>query len=309
MKESLSVIIPVYGEKEIVPILYNRLVNVLKQLPIQYSIIYINDADPHGCESELEKIAKIDKNVVVINFVKNFGEEYAVKAGIDYCNADWAIIMDCDLQDKPEDIPKLYEKAKQGYDIVWGERVNRNDSLKKKFLSACFYFVFNRVSKVKIEKKIGSFSIGSRKIIELLKNNNSYTFNYIQAVKYLCLNESYVCIEKEKRLYGKSGYNILKGINLALKIIVSCQSKFFIIMVSIVSLASFFSLIFVLLNLCNYLELLKECHFVFLLILFLVLFLFGIMFFSMLILGMYCFISIKNHIMPLQYVIRNIIKN
>ena len=308
MKESLSIIIPVYGEKELVTILYNRLIAVLKQIPVNYNIIYINDADPHGCEVELEKIVQIDEKVVVINFVRNFGEEFAVKAGIDYCNSDWAIVMDCDLQDKPEEIPLLYEKAKEGYDIVWGERVSRNDSLKKKVLSNIFYIIFNMISTVKIKKKIGSFSIISRKVIEKLKKNNSSTFNYIQSVKYLEFKEAYVPVEKAKRPLGRSGYNFIKEIKLALKILISCPSKILILVVCISFILSFLSFIFILFGLYNGINLGQDYYEIFLSVLFLVLFLLVIIFLNIGILGLHVFINIKGDISPFQYVIKNIIK-
>ena len=225
MKDKLSVIIPVYGEKELVKILYDRLIFVLRQMPIDYNIIYVNDADPHGCKEELEKIAFIDEKVILINFDKNYGEEFAVKAGIDYCDSDYAIVMDCDLQDRPEDIPLLYQKIKDGYEVVWGERIFRDDSVIKKLFSSTFYFVYNLFSDVKINKRIGSFSVISKKIINILKSNNSYGFNYIQAVKNLKFKEAFVSIKKDKRPVGKSSYNFIKGLKLALKILFFCRKK------------------------------------------------------------------------------------
>jgi len=225
MTEKLDIIIPVWGEKELVPVLYNRLISVLKTMPVNYNIIYINDACPFNSIEELEKIAETDKNAQIISFSRNFGELAAVKAGIDNSSGDYAVIMDCDLQDAPEDIPKLYNKIKEGYDIVWGERVQRQDTALKKFLSNMFYFVNNALSEIKVNKKIGSFSIISKNVINELKNINSCTFNYIYSVKYLGFKEAYVPIAKNKREIGKSGYNIIKGTAYALKVIVFSSNK------------------------------------------------------------------------------------
>ena len=268
MKETLSIIIPVYGEKELVPILYNRLINNLKKIPVDYNIIYINDCCPFGSGEELEKLAKIDKNVKIINFTRNFGEASAVKAGIDFCNSDWAIIMDCDLQDRPEDIPLLYNKAKEGFDVVWGERIKRKDSFFKKFCSQAFYFINNTFSEIKINKKIGSFSIISKDVIQELKKIDTYTFNYIQMVEYQKIKKAYIPTIKNSREIGKSGYSFIKGTLLATKIMISNSNKpllipiissfimfilcFLLITMNIINTIKFDKLKFLILKLFNY---------------------------------------------------------
>ena len=223
--ETLAVIIPVYGEKELVYILYNRLTAVLRTLPVNYKIIYVNDNCPFGSGYELEKIAENDNNVTLINFSRNFGEAYAVKAGIDNCEADYAIVMDCDLQDLPEDIPALFNKAKEGFDVVWGERAERKDNFIKKLYSNSFYALTNMISETKIDKKIGSFSIISKKIINELKKMDDYSFHYIQMVEYLGFKKAYIQTTKAERPIGKTCYNFAKGLKLATNIIISTSTK------------------------------------------------------------------------------------
>lgn len=225
MMDKLAVIIPVFGEKELVGILYNRLKNVLATLPVESEIIYVNDACPFGSGEELAKIAESDDSVTLINLSRNFGETNAVKAGIDNCFADYAVVMDCDLQDLPEDIPLLYNKAKEGYDVVWGERVKRDDNFFKKFSSDSFYFFANLFSEIKINKKIGSFSVISKKVIKELQKINDYSFSFIQNVEYLGFKKAYVPVTKSERPKGKSAYNFVKSMTLALKILVSTSDK------------------------------------------------------------------------------------
>ena len=164
------------------------------------------------------------------------------------------------------------------------------------------------ISTVKIKKKIGSFSIISRKVIEKLKKNNSSTFNYIQSVKYLEFKEAYVPVEKAKRPLGRSGYNFIKEIKLALKILISCPSKILILVVCISFILSFLSFIFILFGLYNGINLGQDYYEIFLSVLFLVLFLLVIIFLNIGILGLHVFINIKGDISPFQYVIKNIIK-
>ena len=297
MKETLSIIIPVYGEKELVPILYNRLINNLKKIPVNYNVIYINDCCPFGSGEELEKLAKIDKNVKIINFTRNFGEASAVKAGIDFCNSDWAIIMDCDLQDRPEDIPLLYNKAKEGFDVVWGERIKRKDSFFKKFCSQAFYFINNTFSEIKINKKIGSFSIISKDVIQELKKIDTYTFNYIQMVEYLGFKKAYIPTIKNSREIGKSGYSFIKGTLLATKIMISNSNK--PLLIPIISSFIMFILCFLLItmNIINTIKFDK--------LTFLILFLFCILFVNLSIISLYIGIILKEVLKKPKYVIKN----
>lgn len=301
MRDSLSIIIPVWGEKELVPILYNRLIPILKEMPIDYHIIYVNDACPYGSGEELKKIADKDNNVKIINFSRNFGEANAVKAGIDNCNSDYAVIMDCDLQDRPEDIPLLFEKIKEGYDVVWGERVYRKDKKLKKFYSNTYYFINNCISEIKVHKKIGSFSIISRKVIEELKKVTDYTFNYIQIVEYLGFKKAYIPIVKDNRAFGKSGYNFIKGALLALRIMISSSSKplFIPIVTSLfMFLICFFGFFLLLINKIFY-----SMQYSFLIII--IFFMFGMLFLNLGIVALYIGVILKEILTKPRYVINN----
>ena len=305
MLDTLAVIIPVYGEKEIVDVLYNRLLAVLKTLPIEYKIIYVNDNCPYGSGDELEKIALKDKNVTLINLSRNFGEANAVKAGIDNCDADYAVIMDCDLQDLPEDIPALYNKAKEGYEIVWGERIRRKDTHLKKFCSNMFYKLTNIISEIKIHKKVGSFSIISKKVIEELKKINDYTFNYIQMVEYLGFKKAYIPTIKEERPIGETSYTLAKGALLALNIMVSTSNK--PLLIPIISSFAMFGLCFFLIIAYTIITTLDinlsfDRYFIIAII---SLFFAGILFLNIGILGVYIGVILKETLSKPHYVIKD----
>lgn len=301
--ETLAVIIPVYGEKELVKVLYDRLIAVLTTLPVEYRIIYVNDACPFGSGEELEKLSEIDKNIKIINFTRNFGEAVAVKAGIDNCDSDWAVIMDCDLQDRPEDIVALYNKAKEGYSVVWGERSERKDKLSKKFCSNMFYFINNLFSEIRIDRKIGSFSIISKDVIKELQKINDYTFNYIQMVEYLGFKKAYIPIVKEKRTIGKSAYNFIKGASLAMKIMISTSNK--PLMIPIISSMFMFFLCAVCIvavvvgSILN-----KNYNDILIIFMTIILFLAGILFLNLSILGIYIGIILKEILSKPHYVIK-----
>ena len=301
MKETLSIIIPVWGEKELVRVLYNRLIAVLKEMPVNYKIIYVNDACPFGSGEELKKLANMDKNITLINLSRNFGEAVAVKAGIDNCDTDYAVVMDCDLQDRPEDIPILFNKLKEGYDVVWGERVSREDNRLKQLYSKAFYIINNCISEIKTDKKIGSFSIITKKVINELKKINDYTFNYIQMVEYLGFKKTYVPITKSKRALGKSGYNFVKGASLALKIMISSSGK--PLLIPIFSSLFMFCLSFI----CIFLILINKILFSpqYLYMLIILFLMFGILFLNIGIVALYIGIIIKEILTKPRYVIDN----
>lgn len=224
-KDMISIISPVYGDKRNVKLLYDKLINSLSKINIDHEIILVNDCCPYGSGEEIEKIANIDKRVKFIDLSRNFGQHNAIKAGLDNAKGDYAVVMDCDLQDNPDDICKFYEEIKKGYDIVWGIRTKRKDNFFKIFISKSYQFVEKQLSNYTSPYDHGNFSIISRKVIDEFKKINNHNFNYCTVIHYLGFNTSYINIEKSQRAEGKSGYNIIKSIQLAAKSIIANSNK------------------------------------------------------------------------------------
>jgi glycosyltransferase involved in cell wall biosynthesis len=149
--KKISVVIPVFNEEENVPILYENLKKVLQKLPFDYEIIFVNDGSTDGTGRVLEEISKKDSKVKVIEFSRNFGQTPAMVAGIDYSTGDVVITMDGDLQNDPEDIPRLLEKIEEGYDVVSGWRKDRKDAaISRKLPSKIANWLIGRITGVKI---------------------------------------------------------------------------------------------------------------------------------------------------------------
>ncbi len=149
--KKLSVVIPVYNEEENVPILYKQLVEVLKELPYDYEVIFVNDGSTDRTGEILKEIARKDKKVKVIEFSRNFGQTPAIVAGIDHSTGDVIITMDGDLQNDPKDIPRLIEKIKEGYDVVSGWRKNRKDAaVSRKLPSKVANWLIGKLTGVRI---------------------------------------------------------------------------------------------------------------------------------------------------------------
>src|SRR5690625_4511143 len=125
--ELISVVVPVFGCQSSLVELCERLKSTLLTLTSNYEIILVNDDSPDAAWKTICLLSEKNQNIKGINLSRNFGQHHAITAGLDYTEGDWAIVMDCDLQDRPEEIPKLYEKALEGFDVVCGNRVVRQD--------------------------------------------------------------------------------------------------------------------------------------------------------------------------------------
>lgn len=224
-KELISVVIPVYGDKKLVNLLYKELLESFENIDADFEIIMVNDACPYGSGQEIEKIALIDNRVKFIDLSRNFGQHYAIKAGIDHASGDWLVVMDCDLQDNPKEIANFYQKAKEGHDVVFGIRAKRDDTFFKIALSKLFRLSAQLMKETSAGYDHGNYSIISKKVIDKFKNINDYNFNYCTVMDFLGFSPVYINIEKEKRAEGKSGYNIIKGIDLALKSIIAVSNR------------------------------------------------------------------------------------
>lgn len=145
----ISVVTPVYGCCKSLNNLYERLNKTLSTITEDFEIIMVNDSSPDNAWDTIKELAKKDDRVKGINLSRNFGQHKAITAGLDYAKGDWIIVMDCDLQDQPEEIIKLFNKAQEGYDIVFGRRAERKDSFFKKLGSMFFIKYMTILQRVK----------------------------------------------------------------------------------------------------------------------------------------------------------------
>ncbi len=221
----ISVVIPVYGCRDGLYELYTRLSNTLKKITADYEIILVNDACPQGSWEVIEDICKNDGKVKGINFSRNFGQHRAILAGLDRCTGDAVVVMDCDLQDRPEHIEEMYEKLNEGYDVVWARRVDRKDKKSVKFLSKLFYKFCNLFTDKDIDSNLSNYSIARSKVIkeQCKMREKSRDFSVFQ--QWLGFNVAYLDLESDERISGKSSYKLFRKIKLALDIITSQSNR------------------------------------------------------------------------------------
>jgi dolichol-phosphate mannosyltransferase len=221
----ISIVTPVYKSVEFIEELYLRLSITLKRINDNYEIIFVNDGSPDNSWEIICQLAGRDKKVKGINLSRNFGQHYAITAGIKYAKGDWCVVMDCDLQDQPEEIPKLYSKTFEGFDVVFGRRQIRKDHFLKKILSWIFYKTFDYLANSDTDNTVANFGIYSRQIVDNLQLFSEQSRVLQLNVKWLGFNIGYVNIEHDKRFSGKSSYTLRKLLNLALDVLISQSNK------------------------------------------------------------------------------------
>lgn len=166
----VSVVVPVYNEQEVLPELHRRLSAVLNSLDLASEITFVNDGSTDGTLKIMKDLRSKDHRVAIIDLSRNFGKEIALSAGIDHARGDAVVIIDADLQDPPELIPELVKLWRDGYDVVYAQRVERaGESWLKRSTAHLFYRVMQQFTRVTIPEDTGDFRLLSRRAVESLK--------------------------------------------------------------------------------------------------------------------------------------------
>ncbi len=242
----ISVVSPVYACKTSLIELYVRLKETLEKITLDFEIIFVNDASPDGAWETIIELTQKDKRVKGIDLSRNFGQHYAITAGLDYAKGEWVVVMDCDLQDQPEEIIKLYDKAKEGYDVVLGRRISRNDNFYKKALSSFFYKLFNYLTDIQFDPTVGSFRILSKKVVDSYNKLNEKLIFFGALINWLGFKTAFVDIKHTSRKSGRSSYSFSKKLKLAINAILSFSDKPLRITIKIGVFMSFATFIFIL---------------------------------------------------------------
>jgi len=240
----ISVVTPVYGCCQSLEKLYEQLEKVLSIITDKFEIIMVNDASPDNAWEVIKELSLKDSRVMGINLSRNFGQHRAITAGLDYASGDWVMVMDCDLQDKPEEIIKLYRKAQEGYDVVFGRRTMRQDKFLKKLGSKVFHKVYDYFTEAKMDSSTANFSIISQKVVKELRKFREQNRSYPLFVNLVGFKRINIDIEHSKREIGESTYSFKKLMNLAIDSIVSQSNKPLRLSIKFGFILSFFSIFY-----------------------------------------------------------------
>ncbi|MBR4200939.1 MAG: glycosyltransferase family 2 protein [Oscillospiraceae bacterium] len=221
----ISVVIPVYGCRKALSELHRRLTETLSQLTQEYEIILVDDNCPQNSWESIEELCAADKKTKGIHMARNFGQASAITAGVDNCSGEWVVVMDCDLQDRPEHILNLYSKAKEGYDVVFARRRFRKDTALTMFLSRMFYHVLSYMTEEEIDPTIGNFSISRKKVIDNYCRMREHNRAYQLFIKWLGFRQTAIDLEGDERFEGKSSYSLKKKLHFAASLIVTHSNK------------------------------------------------------------------------------------
>ncbi len=210
-KENLeiTVVVPVYGCAGCLLELQQRLKKVLNSITRRHEIIYIEDRGNDDSWEIITRIAKKDKQVKAYRLSRNFGQHAAVTAGIAHAQGKWTVVMDCDLQDPPEDIHRLYEKALDGFDIVLMKRKNKKLSVFRRMAADLYFKVINSFTTERLNGVYGSFSILSEKVRHSYLRLNDINRHYLFILRWLGYETTSLEYEHAERFAGKSSYNLV----------------------------------------------------------------------------------------------------
>lgn len=245
----LSIVSPVYRAELVLDELVERIAKSVPSAFNSYEIILVDDFSPDRSWQKIIEISSKNSNVRGFKLSRNFGQHYAITAGLNQVSGDYVVVLDCDLQDQPEEIEKLFNESQKGFDIVLARRYERKDSLYKKTVSKLFYKLLSYLTGTKQDPTVANFGIYSKQVIdEVIKLEEKIKY-FPTMVKWVGFSTAYVNVEHASRSEGKSNYNLKKLLNLALDIILAYSDKPLRLIIKFglsIALTSFLMVIYVL---------------------------------------------------------------
>ncbi|MBL3590173.1 MAG: glycosyltransferase family 2 protein [gamma proteobacterium endosymbiont of Lamellibrachia anaximandri] len=221
----LSVVSPVYGCATILPALCAELAESLAAIDEEYEIIFVNDASPDGAWEVIQQLAEADPRIRGVDLSRNFGQHAAIRAGLALARGDWVVVMDCDLQDQPAEISKLYAKAMEGYEVVFGRRESRQDSSAKVLSARLYRKIQDYFTDSNSDPAVANFGIYQHKVIEAFNGMREQTRTLQLTIRWLGFHATSINIEHAPRREGRSSYNFRRLLSMGLNIIVSESNK------------------------------------------------------------------------------------
>ncbi len=221
----ISVVVPVYKAERTLDELYQRLAAALGTISPHFEIVLVEDCGGDRSWDVIERLAAADPRVVGLQFSRNFGQHYGITAGMDASRGDWVVVMDCDLQDSPEEIPRLYAKAQEGFDVVLALRGARQDPGIKRAASWLYYRVFSYLADIDIDGDSGNFRIMSRAVVRNFCRMREQLRFFGGHVQWMGFPTAAIQVQHQARADGKSTYTVAKLVALAADTIIAYSDK------------------------------------------------------------------------------------
>lgn len=248
-RPKISVVSPVYKAEHIVANLVQELEGVLHSMNVSYEIVLVDDRSPDKGWEVMAGLALERQNVRCIRLSRNFGQHPAIMAGLTVAKGEWVVVMDCDLQDRPSEIPRLYQKALEGFEVVQAKRKNRTDTIFKKISSYLFSKVYGYFTETKYDHEVANFGIYHHKVVLSVLSLADVIKFFPLFINWVGFNRTTIEVIHGDRLEGHSSYSFGKLLELAFNTIISFSNKPLKLMVKFGLYISLFSFIIGLYNL------------------------------------------------------------
>lgn len=216
--KTISILIPAYNEQAVLPMLFKRLQGLAKKQPdYKFEFLFVNDGSKDDTLRIIQQAATIDTRISYINLSRNFGKEIAMIAGLDHVKGDATVIIDADLQDPPELIPKMITYWEEGYDDVYAKRRSRDgETWLKKKTSKLYYQTLQKVTHIPIQEDTGDFRLLDRRVVEALKEFRESQRNTKALFSWVGFKKKEIMYDRDPRAAGETKWNYFKLVNLAL---------------------------------------------------------------------------------------------
>lgn len=212
----ISVVVPIHNEEGNIPLLHERLKVVLEGMAVQYEMVFVNDGSQDRSLVLLRELAAKDPHVRFLDLSRNFGHQIAVTAGLDHCRGNAAVIIDADLQDPPELIADLYQRHREGFEVVFARRRSRKgESWMKRATARYFYRLMSRLTNIDIPLDTGDFRIIDRKVIDVLKQMPEQNKFLRGQISWAGFRQTAIEYDRDERHAGKTSYTYRKMIKFA----------------------------------------------------------------------------------------------
>jgi len=219
LSPSVSVVIPVFGNAESLPELWQRLTNALTAGFPEFEVILIDDGSPDDSWAVIQRLAAADSRVKGVRLSRNFGQHPAIAAGFDRATGDVVVLMDADLEDRPENLPELIGKLSSDIDIVY--TIKAGERGESRLTSALFHGVFSRITKAHVPANIGTLRAFNRKVLRAIQAHTEYNVLYGPLMFFIGFPSLFVEVKRDKRRYGRSGYTFMRRLRIAAGSLVS----------------------------------------------------------------------------------------
>ncbi len=221
----MSVVIPVRDEEKNVQELTARLTTTMSQMDLTYEVIFVTDINTDRTLDVLRECHANDDRVKVIKLANGMGQHIAVVAGLDACQGNCVVLMDGDLQDYPEDIPKLHSRMLEGFDVVYGIKEKKNDSMIRNMFSIVFVRVMNRLSDYRVEHNTSMFRIMSRRTVDQLNRFRENEQSLTGLTSLIGFPTDKVLVTSGERKAGETKYSFISQVNTAISFLLSFSTK------------------------------------------------------------------------------------